>query len=279
LETIDVRLEIIQPHVEKPKRATTYSAGYDVYAPSTICIPPFESYELELPFLFTYNYLILNKATFLFTPRSSYGIKKKMRLINSKKEFIAKAIYNDITNQLIVHLYNDSPTELLIPKGEHFLQFVITKEKDVFISVEFECVSPSIKEKHPPYPSFIRQKENKYDWIINKDFHINPNEQLLLSTGYKASFNQGAWLTASLHPSVNSKLMFANSTPVIDADYYNNKNNEGLIFIAVVNVSEQPIMIPKGTALCSFFAQPFYLLSDDEGNNVTRTGGIGHTTK
>ncbi|PGK52539.1 hypothetical protein CN918_32660 [Priestia megaterium] len=278
MKKIDIRLEITQSEVVKPERATAYSAGYDVYAPLTIRIPPFAFYTLELPFLFTYNHLIPNETTFLFTPRSSYGIKKKLRLIDVDSRFIANFKYNDISKCLVVYLYNDSPEELIIPKNEHFLQFILTKEEDKWLPVTFKSVSSSTKERYIPFPGYMQEKNNEYDWILEEDLFIHPKEQVVLSTGYKASFNHGAWLTTTIHPSYCSRVVFANGTPVIDADYYDNEENEGLIFLAFVNISEQPLVIPKETAVCSFHASPFYLLSDDEGSNIVRTGGIGHTS-
>ena len=68
----------------------------------------------------------------------------------------------------------------------------------------------------------------------------------------------------------------ANPPSIIDADYYNNVDNEGHIFFAVSNASivfDQPIMpIAQG-----MFTK--YLTVDNDNVITERMGGIGSTDK
>ena len=278
MKKVNVRLELTNVHVSKPERATTFSAGYDVFAPFSFTIRPFESYTLELPFLFTTDRLCLNEISFLFTPRSSYGIKKKLRLIDSTKQLLPNVTFDTISNQLLLTLYNDSSEELTIPEGEHFLQFILIKNSAPPLPISFEKVSLNTLAKNSPFPGSIHSKEIIYEWVLGDELLIQPQEQVMLPTGYKAFIDRGSWLSASIHSAYKDKLVFANGTPVIDADYYNNQDNEGHIFLAFTNVSDEPVRVPKGSTLCSFHARPFFLLSNDEGSNTIRTGGIGHTS-
>jgi dUTP pyrophosphatase len=72
----------------------------------------------------------------------------------------------------------------------------------------------------------------------------------------------------------------ANSTGIIDCDYYNNEGNEGEIFVKLHNQGEKTLVIPAGEAMAQFMFQK-YLLSDDDAKTVggLRAGGIGSTSK
>lgn len=72
----------------------------------------------------------------------------------------------------------------------------------------------------------------------------------------------------------------ANSTGIIDCDYYNNPGNEGEIFIKLHNQGDKQLVIPVGEAMTQVMFQK-YLLSDDDKNTVggSREGGIGSTSK
>ena len=68
----------------------------------------------------------------------------------------------------------------------------------------------------------------------------------------------------------------ANPPSIIDADYYNNPDNEGHIFFAVSNASivfDQPVMpIAQGV-----FTK--YLTADYDNVTTVRSGGLGSTDK
>lgn len=63
-------------------------------------------------------------------------------------------------------------------------------------------------------------------------------------------------------------------------DYYNNKNNEGHIFVKLVNDSEiaNLIDIKTGDAFCQGAFTPYGITYDDDVA-TERVGGIGSTSK
>lgn len=71
-------------------------------------------------------------------------------------------------------------------------------------------------------------------------------------------------------------LVFANGVGVIDADFYNNPDNDGHFQLIVFNISDHPIQIKKGDRIAQLIFQKFLTIDNDiaEGN---RTGGIGST--
>jgi dUTP pyrophosphatase len=78
--------------------------------------------------------------------------------------------------------------------------------------------------------------------------------------------------------SVKNMVSCINGEGIIDADYYNNPDNEGHIFVALVNHSEIPIQINKGMRIAQgiFYS---YLKTDNDRTEMgkTRTGGLGST--
>jgi dUTP pyrophosphatase len=73
----------------------------------------------------------------------------------------------------------------------------------------------------------------------------------LVSTGMKCKLDSGTWLQLSVRSSSPLKywLMMGNGIGVIDADYYNNPDNEGHIYLQVINLSPIDILIKKGEAI------------------------------
>jgi dUTP pyrophosphatase len=72
-----------------------------------------------------------------------------------------------------------------------------------------------------------------------------------VSTGMKCQLDKDTFLQLSVRSSSPLKywLMMANGVGIIDADYYNNPDNEGEIFLQIYNLSPFNIQIKKGEAI------------------------------
>ena len=101
----------------------------------------------------------------------------------------------------------------------------------------------------------------------------------LVSTGMKCKLDPGTWLQLSVRSSSPLKywLMLANGQGVIDADYYNNPDNEGEIFFQIYNLSPFNIKINKGEAIGQGIILP-YLTTEDDITTGERLGGFGSTS-
>ena len=102
----------------------------------------------------------------------------------------------------------------------------------------------------------------------------------LVSTGMKCKLDPDTWLQLSVRSSSPLKywLMMGNSIGVIDADYYNNPDNEGEIFFQIYNLSPFNIQIKKGEAIGQAIILPYGVTEDDVAGGE-RTGGFGSTSK
>lgn len=100
----------------------------------------------------------------------------------------------------------------------------------------------------------------------------------LVPTGVKCKLDPDTYLELSVRSStpLKSGLMLANGVGIIDADYYNNPDNEGHIFFQILNPTPFDIKISKGTAIGQGIIKSYLTTEDDNAENE-RTGGFGST--
>ena len=119
-----------------------------------------------------------------------------------------------------------------------------------------------------------------YDIAAAEDTILRPSVTTLIATGLKAYMLGDEYLGIHIRSglSVKNELSLINGQGIIDADYYNNTDNEGHILIAVFNHNSQEILISKGTRIAQGIFYKYLVADHDEKKSfVTRTGGIGST--
>ena len=100
----------------------------------------------------------------------------------------------------------------------------------------------------------------------------------LVPTGMKCQLADDEYLELSIRSSGPLKywLMLANSVGIIDADYYNNPDNEGHIYFQVINLSPVPIQLKKGDIIGQGIIHK-YITTEDDCATGEREGGFGST--
>lgn len=100
----------------------------------------------------------------------------------------------------------------------------------------------------------------------------------LVPTGIKCEMPEDMYLELSVRSSCPLKhwLILANGVGIIDADYYNNPDNEGHIFFQIINLSPFDIVLKKGDAIGQGIFKKYYLTEDDAAT-AERQGGFGST--
>lgn len=100
----------------------------------------------------------------------------------------------------------------------------------------------------------------------------------LVSTGMKVKLDNDEYLELLPRSSTPLKywLVLANSSGIIDADYYNNSDNEGEIFLQLINLSPVPVEIHRGDFLGQGIIHKYYVTEDDCAGGE-RQGGFGST--
>ena len=102
----------------------------------------------------------------------------------------------------------------------------------------------------------------------------------LIPTGVKVKLEEDQKLELFIRSStpLGAYLMMANSVGIIDADYYNNPDNEGHIYFQVINLSPFNIKIMKGEIIGQGRISKYDNTTLDD-TSTTRGGGFGSTSK
>ena len=102
---------------------------------------------------------------------------------------------------------------------------------------------------------------------------------VLVSTGIKCKLAPDEYLEIVPRSSTPLKywLLVANSPGIIDADYYNNPDNEGEIFVQIANFFPFDINLKKGDKIAQAIIKKYYVTEDDAASGM-RTGGFGSTS-
>ena len=111
---------------------------------------------------------------------------------------------------------------------------------------------------------------------ITKSLRTKPT---LVSTGMKCQLDPNTYLELSVRSSCPLKywLILGNGVGIIDADYYNNPDNEGEIFFQIINLSPFDIELHKGDIIGQGIIKP-YLTTEDDNASGQRIGGFGSTS-
>ncbi len=152
----------------------------------------------------------------------------------------------------------------------------------------FELVSKYISEaefRQFKEPARATKFSACYDIFnnTNTDITILPGElSSAITTNLKAYMNDDEVLMAYVRSGHGFKysVRLANSTGIIDKDYYNNEKNEGEIFVKFHNQGPTTLVIKQGEAMAQFMFQK-YLVTDNDSDTVggIREGGFGSTSK
>ena len=105
-----------------------------------------------------------------------------------------------------------------------------------------------------------------------------PGKVTIVKTGLNAYMQPDEYLALHVRSGISIKhgILLINSTGIIDADYYNNEDNEGHIMAALFNTGKEPFSVKKGDRIVQgIFCR--YLTADDDSAEGKRSGGIGST--
>lgn len=129
----------------------------------------------------------------------------------------------------------------------------------------FEIVS-DFKDKHINLPTRKTSKSAGYDIEAAEDKIIKAGKMAVIATGLKAYMQDDEYLGIHIRSSLALKkhLNLVNSQGVIDADYYNNEDNEGHIMIGLINFGNEDVEITKGMRIAQAIFYKFLIIDDEK---------------
>ena len=141
--------------------------------------------------------------------------------------------------------------------------------------VKFEKVSRITEAK---LPERATKNSAGYDFFAPEEIVLPAKQLTRIMTGIKCELPAGLTLILANRSSNPSKkgLFLANGIGVIDADYYNNPDNEGEIGFEYYNNSNEDVIIEKNEKIGQGLILHYFVV---EGDNATgaRVGGFGST--
>lgn len=148
---------------------------------------------------------------------------------------------------------------------------------------KFEYVK-RIKERSFNLPKRSTAKSAGYDFCNPERIEVKPykigDKPTLVPTGVKAYMPEDEYLMLVNRSSNPGKkfLVIPQSMGIIDSDYVDNPNNEGEMFFAFYNLSNEIVVIEQGEKLGQGIFCHYEKVDDDEADGE-RTGGFGSTGK
>ena len=119
-----------------------------------------------------------------------------------------------------------------------------------------------------------------YDFYIPFNVELIPGQTIKIPTGIKVQMNKDEFLGIYVRGSIGFKynVRMCNQVGIIDEDYYNNRDNEGHIFIRLQNEGDDVVSFKKGDRIAQGIFQKYYIVDND---NVMekRKGGFGSTNE
>lgn len=166
--------------------------------------------------------------------------------------------------------YENTDINLPSRKTEFSAGYDFEVAEDIIIPSYFDCVE-RLKIENANELLTLEQMAN-----LTKITKAKPT---LVPTGIKCSLDKNTYLELSVRSSCPLKywLVLANSVGIIDADYYNNPDNEGHIYFQMINLSPYDIQLKKGDVIGQGIIKP-YLVTDDDTASGKRQGGFGSTS-
>jgi dUTP pyrophosphatase len=144
----------------------------------------------------------------------------------------------------------------------------------------FEIVSRMKASEDVILPKRSTVSSAGYDFYSPISVLIPAGEVRVIRTGVKAYMMPNEFLSMHVRSSIGVKrhLMLANTTGIIDSDYYNNPDNEGEILIPLYNYGEDSQFIEEGEKVAQGIFVKFEK-ADDDNTTMNRIGGLGSTGK
>lgn len=142
-----------------------------------------------------------------------------------------------------------------------------------FEKISFEQFKKDVKDDKELYESYsLPKRETKkaagYDFYALYDYTLKPGETMKIPTGIKVCMEDDDVLLLLDRSSMGFKynVRMCNQVGVIDADYYNNCDNEGHMWIRIQNEGDKDYVVKKGDGMIQGMFVKYLTIDDEEQN-------------
>ena len=146
-----------------------------------------------------------------------------------------------------------------------------------FEKISFEQFAKDIKDDRELYDSYeLPTRSSKstagYDFHLIEDLTIKPGEIIKVPTGIKSYFEEDETLLIIVRSKTGFKynIRMVNQVGVIDADYYNNPDNEGHMYFKIQNEGTEEVTFEKGNAVVQGVFMKYLTTESDLRTDIQR---------
>ena len=146
-----------------------------------------------------------------------------------------------------------------------------------FEKISFEQFCKDVindKELYENYklPSRSSKETAGYDFFLIQDITVNTNEIIKRPTCIKSYVENDDVLLLVVRSSTGFKynIRLVNQVGVVDSDYYNNKDNEGHIFIKIQNEGKNQVTFKKDEAIAQGIFMKYLTTKSDNRKDIIR---------
>ncbi len=132
-----------------------------------------------------------------------------------------------------------------------------------------------------PLPKRSTKFSAGYDISLVEELVILPGEIKTGVTGIKAFMQEDEVLKIYARSSLSRRhhLTLANNVGIVDSDYYNNPDNDGVIGITLYNFGTEKVVLKKGERVAQGIFEKYLTSPLEEEVKSLRNGGFGSTGK
>lgn len=142
----------------------------------------------------------------------------------------------------------------------------------------FEIIT-KYKDKGISLPTRKTTYSAGYDIAAAEEILVPVGKVILVPTGLKAFMQSDEYLGIHIRSSVAVKNMLSliNNHGIIDADYYNNPENEGHILIPIINHGKENVVLSKNARIAQGIFYKYLTIDQEKKCPQMRVGGFGST--
>jgi len=139
--------------------------------------------------------------------------------------------------------------------------------------------------KKKDYPTILPKRGSKgsagYDFYSKETVTIDSGKQHLFWTDVKAYMQEDEVLNVHVRSSIGVKkgLTLANTTGIIDFDFFENKSNDGNIGICLKNTTNRSVQILEDERIAQGIFSKYLVADEDNALHAERSGGFGSSGK
>ena len=142
-----------------------------------------------------------------------------------------------------------------------------------FEKISFEQFKKDVSDDKNLYNEYTLPRRDTefaagYDFKALYDYTVEPGEIKKIPTGIKANMEDNEVLLLVDRSSMGFKynVRMCNQIGVIDKDYYNNKDNEGHIWIRIQNEGDKPYSVKKGEGMIQGMFMKYLTVDNEESD-------------